>query len=69
MSVQMLRAVSPTTGQVLSEHQAHDGAAVEERLAAARSAFLRHRRSPLPDRAELLRSVAEELRRRRDDLA
>ncbi len=65
----MLRAVSPTTGQVLTEHQAHDGAAIEERLAAARAAFSSHQRRPLPARAELLRSVAEELRLRRDELA
>lgn len=60
--------INPATGKVDYRHELMDAAAVEQRLAAAESAFSEWSRQPLQARAERLRSVAAGLRERCDEL-
>jgi len=60
--------VNPTTGQVDYRHELLDKAGVEQRLAAAAAAFPGWAAQSLAQRADVLRTIAAQLRARRDDL-
>jgi succinate-semialdehyde dehydrogenase/glutarate-semialdehyde dehydrogenase len=64
-----MKAVNPTTGEILREYAEHDAAEIDRRLARAAQAFATWRRTPLAERATRLRAAAEVLRRDRDALA
>jgi succinate-semialdehyde dehydrogenase/glutarate-semialdehyde dehydrogenase len=64
-----MRAVNPTTGEVLREYAEHDRSEVDRRLAGALQAFQAWRRTPLSERGERLRAAAAVLRRDRDPLS
>ncbi|SNC72176.1 succinate-semialdehyde dehydrogenase / glutarate-semialdehyde dehydrogenase [Kytococcus aerolatus] len=64
-----LQAIDPTTGRVTSEVSTAGPAEVEATLARAKDAFAGWRDTPIEQRAEVLRAVAERLRDRRGDLA
>ncbi len=65
----MFKAISPVTGEVLSEHEAHDEAHVEQALSRAVKAFESWRERPLKERAAVLRAAAGALRGQRATLA
>ena len=64
-----MRPINPATEEPLDEVPDHSPAEVEQRLAAAGGAFSFGRRTPLPQRARLMRAAAAVLRARADALA
>ena len=60
--------VNPTTGQVDYRHELLDKAGIEQRLAAAAAAFPAWAAQSLAQRADVLRTIAAQLRTRRDEL-
>jgi len=64
-----LKAISPTTGALVSEHAAHTDAEVEARLNAAFAAFRARSAGDFAARARVLANAAAVLRERRDALA
>jgi succinate-semialdehyde dehydrogenase/glutarate-semialdehyde dehydrogenase len=62
-------AVNPATGLSLRSHPEHDSAEVERRVALAVATFETWRRTPVGQRAALLRAAAGALRADRDRLA
>ena len=60
--------VNPTTGQVDYRHELLDKAGIEQRLAAAAAAFPGWAARSLAQRADVLRTIAAQLRARRDEL-
>jgi succinate-semialdehyde dehydrogenase/glutarate-semialdehyde dehydrogenase len=63
------RAISPTTGELVGEYDAHDAAAVDAKIAAASAAFRDGRSGSFEGRARVLVRAAELMRERRDALA
>jgi acyl-CoA reductase-like NAD-dependent aldehyde dehydrogenase len=61
--------IDPSNGQTLERFERFSVAALDERLESAAAAFRVWRTSPLDDRVALVRSIGDELRRRRDRLA
>lgn len=59
----------PSTGNTLRTFAPHDAGEIERRLARAAAAFEAHRRTPLADRAAVLRRVADLLDAEREPLA
>lgn len=64
-----ITSLNPATDAVLAQYDAHDGAAIEQRLARAAGAQRAWARTPLAERLALLRQVARTLRERRDEVA
>lgn len=64
-----LTAIDPSTGAVIREVPAATPEQIEQTLASAAAAFSSWRRTSFAERAALLRAVAGELRRRREDFA
>lgn len=64
-----LTATDPSTGAVIREVPAASAAQVDQTLTAAETVFRSWRRTGFSERADLLRGVAAELRRRSDDFA
>ncbi|WP_211262558.1 NAD-dependent succinate-semialdehyde dehydrogenase [Nitriliruptor alkaliphilus] len=64
-----IAAVDPSTGETIATYEAHDGDAVEQRLARAWEGFLGWRGTTFDERGDLLRAAAGELESRRSDLA
>jgi succinate-semialdehyde dehydrogenase / glutarate-semialdehyde dehydrogenase len=56
-------SINPATGETIATFDAHDDAAVEQRLDAARAAFARHRRTSFAERARVLHAAADILER------
>ena len=65
----MFETVNPATGDPLQSYPEHDQQEVSWRLARAWSGWESWRETPYAQRADLLRSVAEGLRTRKEDLA
>src|SRR5262249_55969888 len=59
---------SPITGEVIGRVHEHDAATARQAIDAAHNAFLDWRSVPPPKRGELIRLLANELRRHRDAL-
>ena len=57
-----MKVINPATGEIVREHDPHDAAEVERRLATARSAFFEWRETPYARRSAVLRRAAEVLR-------
>jgi succinate-semialdehyde dehydrogenase / glutarate-semialdehyde dehydrogenase len=64
-----LEAIDPSTGETIATYDPHDEAAVDLRLARAWEGFLRWRDTSFDERGGLLRAAADELDKRRGDLA
>ncbi|WP_432092719.1 NADP-dependent succinic semialdehyde dehydrogenase [Streptomyces sp. bgisy100] len=64
-----IATVNPTTGETLKTFDGLGRAEIEDRLARAHAAFLRHRTTGLPRRVELMRAAADLLEADRDDIA
>ena len=60
--------VNPATGQVTYRHELLDAAGIEQRLAAAATAFPLWTARSLQERGGILRGIAAQLRARRDDI-
>lgn len=65
----MLRAINPSTGELLREVAPDRADVIEQKLEAARSAFRMWRRLSFDERAAHLRALADQLRAERDSLA
>jgi succinate-semialdehyde dehydrogenase/glutarate-semialdehyde dehydrogenase len=65
----MIVSLNPATDETLMRFDDHDGNAIEQRLARARSAQQGWARLPLSDRLPLLKRVARQLRADKDSLA
>ena len=65
----MLKAIDPTTGEVIREVPALTPEQLEQRLDAAATAFVDWRKRSFEDRAVVLRSVAEQMRADRERMA
>lgn len=65
----MLTTVNPATGATITEYEEHDQHAIEKSLARSWDAFGHWRRRDIDDRCEVLAAAADELDRRRDELA
>ncbi len=63
-----LAAVSPITGEIITEVRANSATTAGAAIARAADAFLRWRTVPAPRRGEFVRLVGEELRAAKDDL-
>ncbi|MFT4305465.1 MAG: NAD-dependent succinate-semialdehyde dehydrogenase [Microbacterium sp.] len=61
--------VNPATGQRLATYPRHGDADMAQKVRAADAAYRRWRERPVPERAALIRRVAELHRERRDELA
>ncbi|HXF81298.1 MAG TPA: aldehyde dehydrogenase family protein [bacterium] len=68
-SGQTMPSINPATGETLGVVPASTPEDAQEAVAAARAAFDRWRKVPAPRRAEILFRAAEELQRRKEDLA
>ena len=64
-----IATINPATGETVRTFEAHTDAEVEERLALADEAFHAWRRTPLPQRAELVHRLGEVLEEDLNDLA
>jgi succinate-semialdehyde dehydrogenase / glutarate-semialdehyde dehydrogenase len=64
-----LVSINPTTGEQLARYEEMSPAEVDEALTAAASGFQRWRRASFGDRGTVIRSAAQQLRARRDELA
>jgi succinate-semialdehyde dehydrogenase/glutarate-semialdehyde dehydrogenase len=64
-----LVSINPANGKRLAAYREHPTAAIERAVARAAKAQARWRERPLGERADILRSLARELRARRDALA
>jgi succinate-semialdehyde dehydrogenase/glutarate-semialdehyde dehydrogenase len=65
----MIRAINPATGEVVSEHQEHSPAEVEQKLALSASVFPAWSRRSFEERAALMLRAAELFHGQREDLA
>jgi succinate-semialdehyde dehydrogenase / glutarate-semialdehyde dehydrogenase len=65
----MIASIDPNTGRTLQEYTPLGAGELEEKLAASAEAFTRYRRTPLAERAALLRRAAEILEGDADSLA
>jgi hypothetical protein len=63
-----VEAIDPSTGESVATYETHDDE-VELRLSAPGTASLHWRGTSTDDRSNLLRAAADELEKRRDDLA
>lgn len=59
----MPTTINPTSGQPLRQYHWHDAASIENKLAAARSAYLDWRQLSFDERGQRLKAIAAELRR------
>ena len=64
-----IASVNPATGELLERFPALTDAELEQRLARAAVTFRSYRAVPIPERARVLRRVADILEERRDELA
>ncbi|MEX0835552.1 MAG: aldehyde dehydrogenase family protein, partial [Nitriliruptor sp.] len=64
-----MEAVDPTTGETIATYDTHDEAAVDLRLGRAWDGYVRWRTTGYDERGDLLRAAADELGKRRSDLA
>ncbi|HVI81468.1 MAG TPA: NAD-dependent succinate-semialdehyde dehydrogenase [Chthoniobacterales bacterium] len=64
-----IASINPTTGEKLKEFKPHSDADIEKCLKRAAEAFSRHRREPLPKRAQLMMGVATLLEDEKKELA
>ncbi|GAB3668192.1 NAD-dependent succinate-semialdehyde dehydrogenase [Nocardioides korecus] len=69
MSPVPYRSVSPTTGEVQSDHDTISGEELESALAAGHAAYAEWSARTLEDRAAVVKGIARELERRVDELA
>jgi succinate-semialdehyde dehydrogenase/glutarate-semialdehyde dehydrogenase len=58
-----IASINPTTGATLQVFEEHSDQEIEEKLALAQSAFVRHQRTSFEERAEKLRKAADMLAR------
>ena len=65
----MMKAINPTTEEIIAEYPEHTSGQIEEILQNAERAFGRWRGVAISDRAVAMRGVAGVLRKRRDELA
>ncbi len=63
-----LASLNPATGKEIAAVRTHTAVDYERTLAASSQAFLAWRMLPGPKRGEIVRQIAEELRRAKDDL-
>ena len=63
----VITTVDPSTDSVVCEYRVHDAAEIERRLSAAADAFTRWRDTPIPERQDLLRSLARNFRAKREE--
>jgi acyl-CoA reductase-like NAD-dependent aldehyde dehydrogenase len=66
---EMVETTNPATGEVLETYRYHDDDEITRRLAAAWSGYQAWAVTPMSERADLLRGLADRLDERRDDLA
>jgi succinate-semialdehyde dehydrogenase / glutarate-semialdehyde dehydrogenase len=59
---------NPATGELLKSFDEHDSALIEEKLTRAASAFSRHRRTPMDERARLMHRTAQILEEEKEQL-
>jgi succinate-semialdehyde dehydrogenase/glutarate-semialdehyde dehydrogenase len=64
-----IEAIDPSTGETIATYEPHDEAAVDLRLARAWEGFLGWRGTSFAERGDLLRAAADELEKRRAELA
>ncbi len=64
-----IATINPATGETLKTYEAHTDAEVDAKLAAAEAAFKTWRLVPIAERAAMLNTVADVLKRDRDALA
>jgi succinate-semialdehyde dehydrogenase/glutarate-semialdehyde dehydrogenase len=64
-----MHAIDPSTGETVATYDAYDADQVDLRLARAWDAYESWRNTSFEERSELLRRVADELEKRRADLA
>ncbi len=64
-----MEAIDPSTGRTIATYETHDGDAVERRLERAWRGFVGWRGTTFDERGQLLRAAADELEKRRGDLA
>ncbi|MEX1164930.1 MAG: NAD-dependent succinate-semialdehyde dehydrogenase [Nitriliruptor sp.] len=64
-----MEAVDPSTGETIATYDTHDEAAVDLRLGRAWDGYVRWRTTGYDERGDLLRAAADELGKRRSDLA
>ncbi len=64
-----MEAVDPSTGETIATYDTHDEAAVDLRLGRAWDGYVRWRTTGYDDRGDLLRAAADELEKRRAELA
>ena len=64
-----MKAINPTTGEVIREYPEHSQTEVRQRIAAAGEAFGRWRQTGFAERSALMRRAAAVLRDRKGDLA
>ncbi|MCB8839643.1 NAD-dependent succinate-semialdehyde dehydrogenase [Aurantimonas sp. VKM B-3413] len=65
----MPKSINPATGETIEEFAEHTDQDIERALENAEAAFADWRQSPIERRAALLHRVADELERRKDELA
>ena len=64
-----IASVNPATGETLRRFESLDASALEQKLAAATSAFARHRRTTIPERAACLNTAASLFEKEEETLA
>jgi succinate-semialdehyde dehydrogenase / glutarate-semialdehyde dehydrogenase len=64
-----MEAIDPSTGETIATYEPHDDDAVDLRLGRAWEGYLGWRGTSFDERGELLRAAADELEKRRGDLA
>jgi succinate-semialdehyde dehydrogenase / glutarate-semialdehyde dehydrogenase len=64
-----MKAINPSTGELIRDYAEHGEAKVEERLRRSEQAFMSWRTTSFADRARLLKLVAQRLHERRGDYA
>ncbi|MGB1581815.1 MAG: aldehyde dehydrogenase family protein, partial [Nevskiales bacterium] len=64
-----IQSVNPATGETLQSYDTHGAEAIEIRLQQASAAFTAWRATPMSERSQLMRAVAESLQQRQHELA
>lgn len=64
-----MKSINPHNGELVQSYEPHDSAAIERILGAAKDSFENWRRVAVPERAELMRKVAQLLRRNKSKYA
>ena len=68
-SLKTIKNIDPATGESIGEVVVSSKAEVEAAIASAKAAFPAWKRTPAPKRGEILQKAANEMARRKDELA